>query len=532
MSDDPNPNRAPDSSEPDESLLEESQHAEAAVADAGESDSHDPESKNLGRATMSAGVYTIIAQGATTAIRMGGLMILARIISPADFGLIAKVASIVGLTTLIGDFGVSLPIIQNKSIDQRQLSGLFWVIIFVGLSLAAIVACMAPVIAWFYQDARVVSVALMSAATLVLRTPSTHHSAMLRRRLQFGRLAVVEISAALVSILVAIAFALQGFSYWALLFQTMAFAITSTIVSWLSTRWMPDFHFAFGEIKDKLKMGSEFTAGTMLNYLSRKGDNILIAKVWGEAQCGFYTKAYGLLLLPLRQIAGPMGKVAVPALSRLQDQPERYKSFFYKGCTISFVLQIPITIFAAFAANEIVLAMLGPKWAAAVPIFFALTPTLFISTTAPATTWVFLSRGDTDRWLKLVVLNSTMTIVAFLIGVRYGAVGVAWAFSIVSVLLPFPNINYCFQPTNLKLSEFMLLMVPSVVCSGLAWVGGELIAQAVGWTAPWPLLFLKAAAFFAIYTAAIAMTSSGKTCFEMIRPHLPMARIFGTSSNA
>ena len=125
-----------------------------------------------------------------------------------------------------------------------------------------------------------------------------------------------------------------------------------------------------------------------------------------------------------------------------------------------------------------------------------------------------------------------MTILAFLIGVQYGAVAVAWAFSIVSVLLRFPNIIYCFQPTNLKLSEFMLLMVPSVVCSALAWGGGQLIANAVSWTGVWPLLFLKATAFFSIYTATIALTSSGKTCFEMIRPHLPMAGRFGASSNA
>lgn len=483
---------------------------------------------NLGRATMSAGVYTVISQVSTTVIRMAGLSVLARILGPASFGLIAQVASIVGLTTLIGDFGVSLPIIQSKTISQRQLSSLFWVIIAVGLTLAAIVSLLAPGIAWFYQEKRVISVALMSAATLLIRTPSTQHAALLRRRLQFGRLAIVEICAAIVSIGVAITLAIWGFDYWALLFQAMAFAATFTIGAWIATGWFPDLYFSLAEIKSKLKMGGNFTAGTILNYFARNADNILIAKVWGPDACGLYTKAYGLLLLPLQQIGGPMSKVAVPALSRLQDDPERYNSFFYKGCTISFVLQIPITIFAAIASSQIVLGVLGPKWGAAVPIFLALTPTLFISTTGPATSWVFLSRGEADRWLKIVVFNSFMTLAAFAVGVRFGAVAVAWAFSIVTVIIRIPNIIYCFRPTTLKIGEFFLLMIPPVTCSIIAGAAAQGAYYASGWVNPWPVLFLKAAVFFAVYVASIAMTSSGQMCYETIKPYLPKTPLLGT----
>jgi len=487
--------------------------------------------KDLGRATMSAGMYTMISQITTTVIKMAGMMVLARIIAPASFGLIAKVASIVGLTSLIGDFGISVPIIQSKEISQKQLSSLFWVIVGVGGSLAVAVVVASPAIAWFYSDPRVISVAMMSAVSLLLRTPATHHTAMLRRRLQLGRLAIVEVVAAIVSIAVAITLAMLDFGYWALLFQAMVFAGATTLGATLATGWFPDWHFSLGEIKEKLKMGGNFTAGTIMNYIARNGDNVLIARVWGEASCAFYTKAYGLLLLPVQQISGPMGKVAVPALSRLQDEPERYNRFFYRGCTISFVLQIPIVIFAAFAGREIVLAMLGPAWAAAVPIFVALTPALFIAATGPATSWVFLSRGDTDRWFKMVIVNSIGTILAFFVGVKYGPIGVAMGFSISAVLLRIPNILYCFQPTTLQLGKFLGLMVPPILCSVVSVLVGFAVIHWSGFANPWLVVTLKAMVFFLVYLVTISMTSAGRIALETIRPHIPkrLRFVFGSA---
>lgn len=474
---------------------------------------------NLGRATLSAGAYTIVSQFVMTCVRTIGLMVLARIIIPADFGLVAQVAAIVGLTNLIGDFGISVPIIQSRHLSQRQLSSLFWVTIGVGLTLAVVVGLAAPLIAWLYSDPRVVGVCLISALTVLVRSPSTQFTALLRRRLRFDRLAVVEISAAVFG--VACAIALSRFGYWALVTQSLASGFVLSLGAWWACGWSPDFYCSLSEVRDKLKMGGNFTAGSILNYFARNGDNILIAKYWGPTEVGLYAKAYGLLVLPLQQIAGPMGRVAVPALSRLQGQPERYRQFFRKGCTIAFVLQVPVTIFAAFAGREIVLTLLGPTWLAAVPIFFALVPNLFVSTTSPATTWVFLSRGETDRWLILVAVNSLLILIGFAIGVQYGAIGVAWSFSIVTCLIRIPSILYCFKPTPLSLRDFFPLMIPSVVCSGIATAGGYLLIQWLPAVPAPALLLIKAVVFFVIYLIAIQRTESGRICYETVQPHLP-----------
>lgn len=474
---------------------------------------------NLGRATLSAGAYTMVSQLLMTLIRTIGLMVLARIIVPEQFGLVAQVAAIVGLTNLIGDFGISVPIIQSRQISQQQLSSLFWVTIGVGLLLAAVVALTAPLIAWLYSDQRVVGVCLISALTVLVRAPSTQFTALLRRRLRFDHLAIVEISAAVFGVVCAIA--LSQFGYWALVTQTLASAFVLSLGAWWASGWSPDLYFSLEEVRDKLKMGGNFTAGSILNYFARNGDNILIAKFCGPTEVGLYAKAYGLLVLPLQQIAGPMGRVAVPALSRLQDQPERYRQFFRKGCTIAFVLQVPVTIFAAFAGREIVLTLLGQDWLSAVPIFYALVPNLFVSTTSPATTWVFLSRGETDRWLILVAVNSLLILIGFAVGVQFNAIGVAWSFSIVTCLIRVPSIIYCFKPTPLSLKDFFPLMIPSVLCSGIAMAGGYLL---VGWLPAVPapaLLLIKTAVFFALYLIAIGRTESWRICRQTVGPHLP-----------
>ena len=185
---------------------------------------------NLGRATLSAGAYTMVSQFVMTCVRTIGLMVLARIIIPADFGLVAQVAAIVGLTNLIGDFGISVPIIQSRHLSQRQLSSLFWVTIGVGLTLAVVVGLAAPLIAWLYSDPRVVGVCLISALTVLVRSPSTQFTALLRRRLRFDRLAVVEISAAVFG--VACAIALSRFGYWALVTQSLASGFVLSLGAW------------------------------------------------------------------------------------------------------------------------------------------------------------------------------------------------------------------------------------------------------------------------------------------------------------
>lgn len=200
--------------------------------------------------------------------------------------------------------------------------------------------------------------------------------------------------------------------------------------SWFNCRWLPNLPSRNSGVKDILNYGWNLTGFNVLNFFSRNLDNILISKYWGTEALGLYAKAYQLLLLPLQQINVPVANVALPALSRLQLEPERYKRFYYK----------------------IILFLLGEKWLEIVPIFRALAPSAFLGTFNIATGLVFSSLGRTDRQFKLGLFASSLQIILFLIAIRWGALAVAWSFSLQSIIVFFPRFIYCYQGTFLNLS--------------------------------------------------------------------------------
>ena len=399
---------------------------------------------------------------------------------------------------------------------------MFWVNVIVSSSIALLIAAFSPLIAWFYLDNRVIWVAIAFGANALLMGLGAQHLAILSRHMRFSLIAVINILASIAGIGCAILVA-PFVGYFALLVQLAGTSGCRTLGYWLYSGWVPTFHLRNTGVRDKLKMGGNYTLSTFINYFARNGDNVMIAKVWGEAAVGFYSKAYGLLLLPMKQLTGPMSKVAVPALSRLQNEPEQYRSFFRKGVSIAMVLQVPITIFAAVAGAEIVLTILGPNWTACIPIFYALIPNLFISATAPATQWVFISRGDTARLVKAVCVNSAFTLIGFLIGLPYGPIGVALSYSITSCISRIPIILYCFKPAPVSARDFFPFIIGPTICGLIAGGACLVCVLPIANSPAWILLLVKLVCFAIVYALLIATTTAGRDFFTRVFAHLKPA---------
>lgn len=471
---------------------------------------------SLGQKTVGGGISTVLMQVSCTAINMIGLGILARLLDAADFGLVAKVTAVTGFVLLIGDMGLSIATIQSEKISEQQLSAMFWVNVIVSSIIALFIFAVSPLIAMFYDDSRVIMVAIAFGANAVILGLGAQHLALITRHMKFWTLAAIDLGAVVFGITCAI-FSVSHFGYMALLTQILCISLFKTIGYWRYSEWRPTLHLRKTGVRDKLKMGGNFTLSTFINYFTRNGDNVLIAKFWGEEALGFYSKAYSLLLMPMRQLVGPMSKVAVPALSRLNSEPEKYRSFFRKGVSIAMLLQIPVTIFAAFAGAEIILTILGPKWKDAIPIFYALIPNLMVSATAPATQWVFISRGDTARLVNLVLVNSVIVLIGFAIGVQYGAIGVAIAYSIVTCLMRVPNILYCFKPSPVTANDFFPFMIVPTICSLLAGLGCWVASFPFDSSSAWVVLVVKVMAFGLCYVLLVSFTAPGKDFFHQMK---------------
>jgi len=202
-----------------------------------------------------------------------------------------------------------------------------------------------------------------------------------------------------------------------------------------------------------LAFGGNLTGAGVLNYVVRNLDNVLIGWRWGAGPLGFYSKAYQLLLLPVRQFNSPVTTVAIPTLSHLQNDPDRYRGFYRRGISLIAIVGMPVVAFTFAAADDVVLVVLGPKWIEATRIFRALAPAAMVTAINVATTWAFISLGQTNRMLRWNIIEATVTTTAFIVGLQWGAIGVAAACSIALCLLWLPGVAYCFHGGPLRISD-------------------------------------------------------------------------------
>ena len=285
---------------------------------------------DLGARTIRGSAVTIVTQGLKFLIGMVGTVILARLLTPQDYGLIGMVAVIIGFVSIFKDLGLSSATIQRAEINSVQISTLFWVNI--ALSLAVMLVCfgIAPLISVFYHEPRLRLITAAYGFGFMLSGLTVQHEALLRRQMRFTALAVTEVTALCASVATAVGLALYGAGYWALVASQLSLGLVYLIGIWSLCRWRPGLPGRNSGVRSMLAFGRNLTGFAVINYFARNLDNLLIGKVWGSQQLGLYAKAYQLLLLPIDQINSPIGAVALPALSRLSDSPEKYRQAYLR----------------------------------------------------------------------------------------------------------------------------------------------------------------------------------------------------------
>jgi O-antigen/teichoic acid export membrane protein len=271
--------------------------------------------------------------------------------------------------------------------------------------------------------------------------------------MRFGAMAMARVLSLLVAGLVAIVCALVVRNYWALVAMHAARAATFSVLLWLFCKWRPGLPSWSRDVGEMVNFGLNFTGARALNLAVRHMDNLLIGRVWGAAALGLYSRAYRLLLLPLQQVSEPISQVAIPALSRLQDEPMRFRRFYKKAMLLAATVTIPIVLFAFICADKIVLLVLGEQWLKAIPLFRALAPAALLGSLNIAAGWVLLPLGRSARQMRTSFIGAVCSIGAFFIGLPYGAFGVALAFSISFVISRPLQLLYAFHGSPVRMAD-------------------------------------------------------------------------------
>ncbi len=415
--------------------------------------------------SVRGGLLTLASQSAQFVMQTVSTVVLARLLVPADFGIVAMVTAVTGLAYAFADFGLSEATIQRKEITHEQVSTLFWINVAIGLVLTLITAGLGPVLARFYREPRLLTITLLSSLSFFIGGLRVQPNALLKRQMRFSALAFRDILAYVIAVPIAITMAWRGAGYWALVALPLTSNFMQMAVSWMLVRWRPGPPHRDSQVGSMLAFGGNVSLSYLIFNLNRSFDSVLIGRYWGAAPLGLYSRAYNLLMIPVRQLSTPAGNVTIPTFSRLQDDPERFARYYLRAVGLIIWITTPIFGFLFVAAKPVIVLVLGAKWVEAAPVFQILVISALGQLLLESTIWLFISRGQSARLLKLLLIISPIILGSFAIGLPFGIKGVALSGSLVLVtILPW-MLKFTFRGTHLTLKRLgRVLLFPVLLC--------------------------------------------------------------------
>lgn len=481
---------------------------------------------SLKKKAIRGGMAKLLGQAVNFVLRILFVAVMARLLDPADFGLVAMVTVITGFYGLFTEAGLSIATIQRAEITNEQTSTLFWVNLLVGVLLALLCLLTAPIVSRFYDEPRLYWIMIVLAVGFVINAAAVQHAALLDRSLRFGVIATIDVLSQTVSVVIGIAMALAGFRYWALVAATMASQITSAICVWTITGWIPGLPRRGAGTRSMLRFGGTVTLNNMVVYLAYNFEKLLLGRFWGADALGLYGRAYQLINIPTQNLNLAIGGVAFAALSRLQHDPVRLGNYFLKGYRLANSLTLPTTVFCALFADDIVLVLLGPKWMDATPIFRLLSPTILVFGMINPFSWLLLSTGLQERSLKIALVIAPLVITAYLIGLPYGPTGVALAYSAAMMIWLVPHILWCVHGTMISPRDILLAtskpLVSALLAGAVAFCVHLYIA---GWSSAVLRLALESCVMAVVYYGTLLFVMGDKilyaTLFQAFRGDAP-----------
>lgn len=393
---------------------------------------------NLKARTISSGAVTMSAQGAKFLLSLVSTMVLARLLTPRDFGLVAMVTTVTSFLRVFKDAGLSIATVQRERITHAQVSNLFWINIAVSALSTLTVVALAPVIAWFYHNPRIISITLLLSLTFLISGSTVQHQALLKRQMRFKALALIDVGSMVVGVIVGVVMAFLGFRYWSLVGSSLSNETAGLVLTWSVSRWRPQLPRRNSGIRPLVSFGAHRTAGDFVMFLSRGCDNLLIGRFYGAGAVGLYSRASVLLIRPLELFLSPINAVFVPALSRLQSEPERYRSTFLRLYNAIALTGFVFSALFLALARPLTLVLLGPKWEQAAAIFGGFTVAALCIPLTNASAWLFTSQGRGRDMFIVQSINSCFILFSFIVGLPFGPVGVAVAFSLSFLLVRLP----------------------------------------------------------------------------------------------
>lgn len=377
--------------------------------------------------SVRGGAAALLAQSGKLVLQLGATAILARLLAPKDYGIFLMATVVTGFLGLFNDLGLSMATIQRREITHREVTALFWVNAALGLAIGLLSLALAPAVAWFFGEPRLGLVVAALAAAFVLGGAAVQHQALLRRQMRFGRIAVLETGAMLVGTAAGIGAAAAGLRYWSLVVMQLATSVATLLLSFLLCPWLPGRPRRGAGVRGLLGFGAHLMGFNVVNYLGKSLDPALLGWRWGPVPVGLYGNARKLMQLPLTQVSAPVQQVALPALSRIAGEPERYRAAYVRLAEKTLLLAMPGIAYLVATSDWVVALLLGPKWAEAAGLFAILGIGALVEPVCSSVGWLLVSQGRSKEMVALGVLDAATRFGLVAAALPFGAKGVAAA---------------------------------------------------------------------------------------------------------
>lgn len=395
--------------------------------------------RDLATRSISGGVVTLFAQGVKVAVQIGSIVILARLLTPNDFGLFAIVLAFLTVLELFKDMGLSGATVQRAEVTHRQLSTLFWLNAALGAGVALLFAALAPGLAWFYDEPILTSVAATAALTMIFTGFGAQHLALLRRQMRFTTLSMVQTGSEIIAMGAALTAAASGLGIWSLVLQRLTWGFVMLTGAWLTSGWQPGRPGRLSEISDQIRFGTNATGAMVLGRLASSADKMAIGWLWGASPLGLFERSQKLTMMPVVNICTPLASVALPMLSRLVDEPERYRTAYLAVAQRICMLTAPVAALIFMSADTVTAVVLGEQWSRAAPILSWLGVSLLYAPLTYTLSWLYMSQDRTPEMLRANVVNVCINLTALAISLPFGPVFIAMAYALggASIRAPF-----------------------------------------------------------------------------------------------
>jgi PST family polysaccharide transporter len=385
------------------------------------------------RAARGTGI-TLLVQAVRALVQFGMVVVLARLLTPEDFGLVAMVTAVIGLADLVRDFGLSMATMQSATLSVEERTNLFWVNLGMGTICSFVAAALTPLIVLLYDETQLTPVVLTMAGIFAVSGFTTQFKAGLARDLRFKALGMAELGAQLVSTVLAIALAAFGFGVWALVWQQVVNAVALAAISVYQAHWWPSWPHRHVSIRRFLNFGLGVFGTQVVSYATKNLDNVAIGAAYGPVSLGLYSRAYQLMRMPLAQINAPLNNIALPVLRHVQQDDRRLESYLDKAQLVLLYATVMIFAVAGGLAQPVVAVLFGDRWHDVAPIFAALAIGGVFRAVAAVSFWAYLARSMSGALFRQRTVTGTISVALIFAGLPWGPVGVAWGVTLGALI--------------------------------------------------------------------------------------------------